>query len=142
MPGNGAQGAFDRGSASVAAGLNLAMGAGEWTAEALKAGLEAAAGEHGLKLGKARAPVRIAVTGRTVGLQLFESVEVLGREQARARSTTEPASGVMPAVRACGAIGGRAYAACACTGCRARCPEATARGADRKWCTSCPSQRT
>lgn len=57
----------------------------EWTAEALKAGLETAAAEHGLKLGKAQAPVRVAVTGRTIGLPLFESVEVLGRERTLAR---------------------------------------------------------
>ena len=35
---------------------------------------------HGVKLGKAQAPVRVAVTGRTVGPPLFESLEVLGRE--------------------------------------------------------------
>lgn len=57
----------------------------EWTAAALKAGLEEATAEHGLKLGKAQAPVRVAVTGRTVGLPLFESVEVLGRERTLAR---------------------------------------------------------
>ncbi|MER6443982.1 glutamate--tRNA ligase [Streptomyces venezuelae] len=58
---------------------------GEWTVEALRAGLEAAAAEYGLKLGKAQAPVRVAVTGRTVGLPLFESVELLGRERTLAR---------------------------------------------------------
>lgn len=57
----------------------------DWTADALKLGLEAAAAEHGLKLGKAQAPVRVAVTGRTIGLPLFESVEVLGRERTLAR---------------------------------------------------------
>jgi glutamyl-tRNA synthetase len=35
---------------------------------------------HGLKLGKAQAPIRVAVTGRTVGPPLFESLEVLGRD--------------------------------------------------------------
>ena len=34
----------------------------------------------GLKLGKAQAPVRVAVTGRTVGPPLFEALEVLGAE--------------------------------------------------------------
>ncbi|WP_406177883.1 glutamate--tRNA ligase [Streptomyces sp. NBC_00996] len=57
----------------------------EWTADALKTALEKTAAEHGLKLGKAQAPVRVAVTGRTVGLPLFESVEVLGRERTLAR---------------------------------------------------------
>jgi len=41
--------------------------------------------ERGLKLGKAQAPVRVAVTGRSVGLPLFESLEVLGRDRTLAR---------------------------------------------------------
>src|SRR5439155_21217741 len=53
----------------------------EWRAESLKAALEAIGMQRGLKLGKAQAPVRVAVTGRTVGLPLFESLEVLGRER-------------------------------------------------------------
>ncbi len=36
---------------------------------------------HGLKLGKAQAPIRVAVTGRTVGPPLFESLKALGRER-------------------------------------------------------------
>jgi glutamyl-tRNA synthetase len=47
--------------------------------------LEVAATEHGLKLGKAQEPVRVAVSGRTIGLPLFESVELLGRERTLAR---------------------------------------------------------
>ena len=47
----------------------------------LKAALEEVGEARGLKLGKAQAPVRVAVTGRTVGLPLFESLEVLGRER-------------------------------------------------------------
>ena len=31
--------------------------------------------------GKVQAPVRVAVTGRTVGPPLFESLEVLGRDE-------------------------------------------------------------
>jgi glutamyl-tRNA synthetase len=53
-----------------------------WDAETLKSTLEAVGAERGLKLGKAQAPVRVAVTGRTVGLPLFESLEVLGRDRA------------------------------------------------------------
>ncbi|MEU3610415.1 glutamate--tRNA ligase, partial [Streptomyces sp. NPDC035033] len=41
--------------------------------------------QHGLKLGKAQAPVRVAVTGRTIGLPLFESMELLGRDRVLAR---------------------------------------------------------
>ncbi|WP_432015683.1 glutamate--tRNA ligase [Streptomyces cucumeris] len=57
----------------------------EWAAEPLKEAVLAAGEEHGLKLGKAQAPVRVAVTGRTVGLPLFESLEILGRERTLAR---------------------------------------------------------
>ena len=56
-----------------------------WEAESLKAALEEIGAERGLKLGKAQAPVRVAVTGRTVGLPLFESLELLGRERTLAR---------------------------------------------------------
>jgi glutamyl/glutaminyl-tRNA synthetase len=44
-----------------------------------------AATEHGLKLAKAQAPVRVAVTGRTIGLPLFELVELLARKRTLAR---------------------------------------------------------
>ncbi|MEW1720918.1 glutamate--tRNA ligase [Streptomyces sp. NPDC093109] len=57
----------------------------EWTAEALKNAVLAAGEEHGLKLGKAQAPVRVATTGRTVGLPLFESLEILGRDRTLSR---------------------------------------------------------
>ena len=62
-----------------------ALGDTDWHADALKAAVLAAGEEHGLKLGKAQAPVRVAVTGRTVGLPLFESLEVLGRARTLAR---------------------------------------------------------
>ena len=58
----------------------------DWTsAESLKEAVLAAGEAHGLKLGKAQAPVRVAVTGRTVGLPLFESLEILGKEKTLAR---------------------------------------------------------
>ncbi|MEV6488094.1 glutamate--tRNA ligase [Actinoplanes sp. NPDC051633] len=57
----------------------------EWSAEPLKAALEEVGTERGLKLGKTQAPVRVATTGRSVGLPLFESLEVLGRERTLAR---------------------------------------------------------
>ncbi|WP_430496902.1 glutamate--tRNA ligase [Micromonospora trifolii] len=56
-----------------------------WDTESLKSTLEAVGAERGLKLGKTQAPVRVAVTGRTVGLPLFESLEVLGRERTLTR---------------------------------------------------------
>ncbi|MFM7253278.1 MAG: glutamate--tRNA ligase [Ilumatobacteraceae bacterium] len=57
----------------------------EWAAAPLKDALERIGESHGLKLGKAQAPVRIAVTGRAVGPPLFESLECLGRDRALAR---------------------------------------------------------
>lgn len=61
------------------------LAAAEWNADALKNAILTAGEEHGLKLGKAQAPVRVAVTGRTIGLPLFESLEILGREKTIAR---------------------------------------------------------
>jgi glutamyl-tRNA synthetase len=56
-----------------------------WQAEDLRVRLEQIAESFGLSLGKAQAPVRVAVTGRTVGLPLFESLQVLGRDEALRR---------------------------------------------------------
>lgn len=62
------------------------LDAADWTdPESLKNAVLAAGEEHGLKLGKAQAPVRVAVTGRTVGLPLFESLEILGKEKSLTR---------------------------------------------------------
>ena len=52
----------------------------QWRASNLKQILEAITDSRGLKLGKTQAPIRVAVTGRSVGPPLFESIEVLGRE--------------------------------------------------------------
>ena len=40
---------------------------------------------NGLKLGKAQGPIRVAVTGRTVGPPLFEALAVLGRDETLSR---------------------------------------------------------
>ncbi|MEV0094158.1 glutamate--tRNA ligase [Streptomyces sp. NPDC050738] len=63
--------------------------AADWTSpDSLKEAVLKAGEEHGLKLGKAQAPVRVAVTGRTVGLPLFESLEILGKEKTLSRIDT------------------------------------------------------
>jgi glutamyl-tRNA synthetase len=77
--------AMKDGSADLIRATIAAYAEAEWSASALKTALEAVGAERGLKLGKAQAPVRVAVTGRTVGLPLFESLEVLGRERTLAR---------------------------------------------------------
>ena len=52
-----------------------------WDHETLKRTLETIGAAHDLKLGKAQAPVRAAVSGRAVGPPLFEALEVLGRDE-------------------------------------------------------------
>ncbi|MDQ1025864.1 glutamyl-tRNA synthetase [Streptomyces umbrinus] len=62
------------------------LDAADWSSpDSLKEAVLAAGEAHGLKLGKAQAPVRVAVTGRTIGLPLFESLEILGKEKTLAR---------------------------------------------------------
>jgi len=77
--------AMKPGAADVLASARAELAGAEWNTDALKAAVEAAGAAHGLKLAKSQAPVRVAVTGRTVGLPLFESLEVLGRERVLAR---------------------------------------------------------
>ncbi|RCW39147.1 glutamyl-tRNA synthetase [Halopolyspora algeriensis] len=53
----------------------------EWTKDAIESALKEAIVEGlGIKPRKAFAPVRVAITGRTVSPPLFESMEILGRE--------------------------------------------------------------
>lgn len=57
-----------------------------WMAGALQEATVAVGEECGLpQPGKAQAPIRLAVTGRTVGPPLFESLELLGRDRTLAR---------------------------------------------------------
>ncbi len=78
--------AMKEGAAEILDATAAAFGAlTVWSAEPLKAALERVGEERGLKLGKTQAPVRVAVTGRSVGLPLFESIEVLGRDRTLAR---------------------------------------------------------
>lgn len=58
----------------------------EWTTEAIEGALRRALVEEmGLKPRLAFGPVRVAVTGRRISPPLFESMELLGREQSLAR---------------------------------------------------------
>jgi glutamyl-tRNA synthetase len=72
-------------AAQILADAEQAYRDAPWEAGELKTRLEAVGAAYGLKLGKAQAPVRVAVTGRTIGLPLFESLEALGRERTLAR---------------------------------------------------------
>ena len=65
----------------------------QWHADNIKDALEAVLiGELGLKPRNAYAPLRVAITGRTVSPPLFESMELLGRERSMARLRRAAAS--------------------------------------------------
>lgn len=59
----------------------------DWNHDVLKEHLEKWSTERELKLGKTQAPIRVAITGRTVGPPLFESIEILGRDETIRRLT-------------------------------------------------------
>ncbi len=59
-----------------------------WDRDALHAATLAVGEQVGRKLGKAQAPIRVAVTGRRVGPPLFEALEVLGPERTLERLRT------------------------------------------------------
>jgi glutamyl-tRNA synthetase len=77
----------DTAAPEILAGALDAYGSGPWTAVSLHEVTQALAEKVGKKLGKAQAPIRIAVTGRKVGPPLFESMEVLGRDAVLERIT-------------------------------------------------------
>jgi len=56
-----------------------------WEVDALHAATLGVAEAVGRKLGKAQAPIRVAVMGRVRGLPLFDSLAVLGRTETRRR---------------------------------------------------------
>ncbi len=59
--------------------------AGEWTAEALEEALRALAEQMEWKPGDLFMPLRVAVTCRRVSTPLFETMEILGRDECLAR---------------------------------------------------------
>ena len=66
---------------TVLADFTAAIATAEWNHDSLKGILENWTEANGLKLGKTQAPIRVAITGRTVGPPLFESLEILGRDE-------------------------------------------------------------
>ena len=75
----------DEWASAVLSETQTAYATAEWNHDSLKAVIEQVGEKHGLKLGKVQAPIRVAITGRTVGPPLFESLELLGRETTLAR---------------------------------------------------------
>ena len=67
--------------------FSAALTTAEWNHDALKSILEQWTESRELKLGKTQAPIRVAMTGRTVGPPLFESMELLGRDESIRRLT-------------------------------------------------------
>jgi glutamyl-tRNA synthetase len=60
----------------------------DWTTEAIDAALRAMLADHELSGRKGLQPIRVAVSGSTVSPPLFESLEILGREESLRRITT------------------------------------------------------
>lgn len=57
----------------------------DWNHETLKSTMEDLMAGYDIKLGKAQALTRVAVTGRSVGPPLFEALEVMGRDESLRR---------------------------------------------------------
>lgn len=71
----------DEAAGSILGEAAAAYGECEWSAEGLRAATVGVAERAGRKLGKAQAPIRVAVTGRSIGPPLFESLVVVGRDE-------------------------------------------------------------
>ena len=67
-------------------GASAALGTlAEWSTESIEAALRSMLAETELSARKGFQPLRVALTGSTVSPPLFESIEVLGREETLAR---------------------------------------------------------
>lgn len=75
-------------AAAILDGVLAAIDTVPWTHDALKTLVEELGNAQGIKLGKAQAPVRVAVTGRTVGPPLFDSLALMNRETVANRLRT------------------------------------------------------
>jgi len=73
--------AGDEGAPQILADALAAYEACPWDKDSLHEVTLAIAESVGRKLGKAQAPIRVAVMGRTRGLPLFDSLAVLGRAE-------------------------------------------------------------
>jgi glutamyl-tRNA synthetase len=94
--------AGDDGAAQILRDALAAYESCAWDKDSLHEVTLGIADAVGRKLGKAQAPIRVAVMGRTRGLPLFDSLAVLGRDETRRRlaaalSRVAPASSASPA---------------------------------------------
>ena len=72
-------------SRSILSQLTPRLQNASWTREALEETVGAVAGEHGLGLGKIAAPLRAALSGRSVSPSVFDMMLVIGRDETIAR---------------------------------------------------------
>jgi len=70
---------------SLAAAREALSGAAAWEADAIHAVLAAACEKEGVKPRVLYTPLRVALTGKTVAPGLYESLELLGRDESLAR---------------------------------------------------------
>lgn len=75
-------------AAPTLAEIATAFSTCEWNADSLKTAVETVGTKHDVKLGKLQGPLRIAITGRSVGPPLFEPIELLGRDESLRRITS------------------------------------------------------
>ncbi len=78
-------GALDGSAELLAAAAETVNALEPWSVEAIELALRGLAETHGLKPRDAFQPIRLAVTGSKVSPGLFESIELLGREESAAR---------------------------------------------------------
>jgi glutamyl-tRNA synthetase len=71
----------DEGASGILTAALAAFGDCAWTSEGIREATVMVGEAAGRKLAKAQAPIRVAVTGRTVGPPLFESLKILGRSE-------------------------------------------------------------
>ena len=75
----------ERAPASLRAARGALEGVDPWAAEAIEAALHAACEQQGVKPRVLFTPVRVALTGSTVSPGLYESLELVGRDESLRR---------------------------------------------------------
>ena len=61
------------------------LAATDFSAPAIEEAVRATEAQHGIQPGKLNQPIRVAVTGTTIGAGLCETLELIGRARAMAR---------------------------------------------------------
>lgn len=77
--------ATDEGPVALDGAVEALNGVDEWSTDAIDAALRGMLEAHELSARKGFQPIRVALTGTTVSPPLFESIEVLGRDETLSR---------------------------------------------------------